>query len=79
MTVSYNSPYYATDQTTNIWKKPCALYLGRKIKNTDELVLRNIAYKQHIPVYKMEIDETSDKYELKPIRQRNTRKDLILT
>jgi len=79
MTVSYNSPYYATDQTANIWKKPCALYLGRKIKDTDELVLRNIAYKQHIPVYKMEIDETSDNYELKPIRQRNTRKDLILT
>ncbi|MBD5131309.1 MAG: DUF2971 domain-containing protein [Clostridiales bacterium] len=78
MTVSYNSPYYATDQTTNIWKKPCALYLGRKIKDTDELVLRNIAYKQHIPVYKMEIDETSDDYQLKPIRQRNTHKDLII-
>lgn len=78
MTVSYNSPYYATDQTANIWKKPCALYLGRKIKDTDELVLRNIAYKQHIPVYKMQIDETSDDYELKSIRQSNTRKDLIL-
>jgi hypothetical protein len=78
MIVCYKSPYYATDQTANILKKPCALYLGRKIKDTDELVLRNIAYKQHIPVYKMQIDETSIDYELKPIRQSNTRKDLIL-
>lgn len=78
MTVNYNSPYYAIDQTANIWKKPCALYLGRKIKDTDELVLRNIAYKQHIPVYKMQIDETSDDYDLIPIRQRNTSKDLII-
>jgi len=77
MTASYKSPSYAIDQTANIWKKPCALYLGRKIKDTDELVLRSIAYKQHIPVYKMQIDETSDDYELKPIRQRNTQKDLI--
>lgn len=78
MIVSYNSPYYATDQTANIWKKPCALYLGRKIKDTDELVLRSIAYKKHIPVYKMQIDESSVDYELKPIKQRNIQKDLIL-
>ncbi len=78
MTVSYKSPYYVTDQTANIWKKPCALYLGRKIKDTDELVLRNIAYKQQIPVYKMRINETTDDYELKPTKQSNTRKDLIL-
>ncbi len=78
MTVSYNSPSYAIDQTAYIKKKPCALYLGRKIKDTDELVLRNIAYKQHIPVYKMQIDETADDYELKPIRQSNAIKDLIL-
>lgn len=78
MTVNYNSPYYANDQTANIWKKPCALYLGRKIKVTDELLLRNIAFKQHIPVYKMQIDETSKDYELKPIKQSNTLKDLIL-
>lgn len=78
MIVNYNTPYYATDQTANIWKKPCALYLGRKLKDIDELVLRSIAYKQHIPVYKMQIDEASLDYELKPIRQRNTQKDLIL-
>lgn len=78
MTVNYNSPNYAIDQIANIWKKPCALYLGRKIKDTDELLLRNIAFKQHIPVYKMKIDETSEDYELKPIKQSNTLKDLIL-
>lgn len=78
MTVSYDSPSYTTDQVANIWKKPCALYLGRKIKDTDELILRNIAYQQKIPVYKMEIDYKSDEYRLIPIQQRNLRKDLIL-
>ena len=78
MIVNYDSPYYATDQTAYIRKKPCALYLGRKIKDTDELVLRNIAYKQRIPVYKMEIDETADDYELKPVKQSDARKDIIL-
>lgn len=78
MIVRYNSPYYANDQTAYIRKKPCALYLGRKIKETDELVLRNIAYKQRILIYKMQIDEASDNYELKPIKQRNTKKELTL-
>ncbi len=78
MTISYPSPSYANDKSAYIWKKPSALYLGRKIKDTDELVLRNIAYKQHIPVYKMIIDDTSSDYRLKPIRQKNTPKQLLL-
>ena len=78
MTVSYKSPSYATDQTVYVKKKACALYLGRKIKNTDELILRNIAYQQHIPVYKMQIDKMADNYELKPIKQSNKIKDLTL-
>ena len=78
MTVNYKSATYATDQTANICKKPCALYLGRKIKDTDELVLRNIAYKQHIPVYKMQIVRTAKDYKLKPMRQSNSGKDLLL-
>ena len=78
MTVNYKSTTYVTDQTANVWKKPCALYLGRKIKDTDELVLRNIAYKQHIPVYKMQIDEAVKDYELKPTRQSNSVKNLLL-
>ena len=78
LTINYQSPSYATDQTAYIRKKPCALYLGRKIKDTDELILRNIAYEQHIPVYKMQIDEIATDYELKPTRQNNTVKDLHL-
>lgn len=78
MTISYDSPNYSKDKTAYIRKKPIALYLGRKIKDTDELVLRNIAYQQKIPVYKMDIDETSTNYRLKPIRQKNTIKQLIL-
>ena len=78
LTVTYKSATYATDQTANACKKPCALYLGRKIKDTDELILRNIAYKQHIPVYKMQIVRTAKDYKLKPMRQSNSGKDLLL-
>ena len=78
MTINYESPSCATDQVANVWKKPCALYLGRKIKDTDELILRNIAYKQKIPVFKMAIDETSSDYQLKPVRQKNNMKQLLL-
>jgi len=61
-----------------IIKKPCAIYLGRKIKDTNELILRNIAYKQKIPVYKMTIDDTSKEYRLSAIHQKNTTKQLSL-
>ena len=61
-----------------IIKKPCAIYLGRKIKDTNELILRNIAYKQKIPVYKMTIDDTSKEYRLSAIHQKNTTKQLLL-
>ena len=63
---------------TLLLKKPCAIYLGRKIKDTDELILRNIAYKQRIPVYKMAIGDTSKEYRLNAIRQKNTAKQLLL-
>lgn len=65
-------------KNTFVIKKPCAIYLGRKIKDTDELILRNIAYRQKIPVYKMVIDDTSKEYRLNAIRQKNTKKQLIL-
>lgn len=63
--------------SSSITKKPCALYLGRKISSTYELILRNIAYKQKIPVYKMTIDDASKNYALKPIPQKNTKKHLL--
>lgn len=78
MTVSYNSPLYPTDQVANVSKKPCALYLGRRINKSNELILRHIAYKQHIPVFKMGIDKTSQKFEFKPVRVSNSKKDLLL-
>lgn len=78
MTIYYNSPSYATDQISNVTKKPCALYLGRRINHTNEMLLRNIAYKLHLPVYKMSIDKTSQKFKLKAIRQHNSKKDLLL-
>ncbi len=78
LSVNYNSPNYLTDKNTCVIKSPCALYLGRKIKETDELILRNIAYQQQIPVYKMEIESNSDEYLLKPKEVSNTKEDLIL-
>ena len=78
MTISYDSPSYAQDQTAYITKKPCALYLGRKIKDTDELILRNIAYKQKIPVYKMMINSENRTYKLNAVRQKNSTKQLLL-
>lgn len=78
LSVDYNTPNYLTDKTTCVRKSPNALYLGRKIKETDELILRNIAYQQQIPVYKMEIDYGSDEYLLKPKEVSNTKEDLIL-
>lgn len=78
LSVNYNTPNYLTDKKTCVRKSPCALYLGRKIKETDELILRNIAYQQQIPVYKMEMDYSSDEYLLKPKEVSNTKEDLIL-
>lgn len=76
MTISYNAPSYQTDQVANVLKKPCALYLGRRINKINEQVLRSIAYKHNIPVYKMTIDKMSLKFMLKPVRQKNSKKDL---
>lgn len=78
LTIDYNSPSYITDKNACVRKSPCALYLGRKIKETDELILRNIAHQQKIPVYKMVINDESDKYSLKPKRVRNSISDFIL-
>lgn len=78
LSVNYNSPFYLTDKNACVRKSPSALYLGRKIKETDELILRNIAYQQQIPVFKMEIDENSDEYKLVPKEMRNSTEDLIL-
>ena len=78
MTINYDSPSYSSDQVANVLKKPCALYLGRKISRNNELILRNIAYQQRIPVYKMSIDKTSQNFKLIALKQRNTKKDLIL-
>lgn len=75
MTLSRTAPHI---KNTFVIKKPCAIYLGRKIKDTDELILRNIAYKQRIPVYKMAIDDTSKEYRLNAFRQKNTAKQLLL-
>lgn len=59
-------------------KKPVAIYLGTKIKDTDEFILRNIAYQQNIPVYKMEHNYHGKKYKLAHKRQDNSLNNLVL-
>lgn len=75
MTLARTDPHI---KNAFVIKRPCAIYLGRKIKDTSELILRNIAYKQKIPVYKMTIDDTSKEYRLNAVRQKNTTKQLLL-
>lgn len=48
-------------------KKPAALYLGRNISEPHEKLLRHIAGKKEIPVYKMEIDHHQRDYKLNPV------------
>ena len=45
-------------------KKPKALYLGRRISEINEKILRKIADEKSIPVYKMAMDDNSPTYEL---------------
>ena len=78
MTLSYDGPQYLTDQVAYIKKKPSALYLGRKIKETDELILRHIAFKQNIPVYKMTLSTSDKGYRLSPESVKNTPEELFL-
>lgn len=61
-----------------IKKKPCALYLGRKISKANESLLRNIAHKHNIPVYKMYLDDTNREYKLIPKEVPNSPDDIIL-
>lgn len=45
-------------------KKPTAIYLGRRISSIHEKILRELARNKAIPVYKMELDDTSPSYVL---------------
>lgn len=46
-------------------KKPTAIYLGRRISGINEIILKNIAADKNIPVYKMELNDSSPTYKLR--------------
>lgn len=74
MTVAYDSSC-GSEIKPYIEKKPCALYLGRKIKTENECELRNIALRQNIPIYKMRIDPTDKKHRLQALLQKGPWQD----
>ena len=47
-----------------IIKKPTAVYLGRRVSEVNEKILRMLAQEKGIPVYKMRLDDNSATYEL---------------
>lgn len=47
--------------------KPCAVYLGREISDINKLIVTKFSKEKKIPVYQMEVDYTSNKFELKPV------------
>ena len=46
------------------YKKPTALFLGRRISELNEKILVHLAEEKRIPVYKMRLNDTSPTYEL---------------
>ena len=56
---------YLTTKSSAFIKKPSALYLGRRISEANEKLLRLLASEKCIPVYKMKLDDSSPTYELK--------------
>lgn len=51
-----------------VYKKPSALYLGRKISELYQKVLVEIAKEKSIPVYKMDFNEKNRTYNLRKIK-----------
>lgn len=47
--------------------KPSALYLGRNISDINKSILTMFAKEKELLVFQMELDYTSDKFELKPV------------
>lgn len=44
--------------------KPAAVYLGRRVSEVNEKIMRSLAGEKSIPVYKMKLDDSSPTYEM---------------
>lgn len=61
---SLDFPYPRDIQYDHFYKKPTALYLGRRISPTDRKFLLDIAKEKGLPVYQMTLNDSSASYEL---------------
>ncbi len=61
---SLDFPYPRDIQYDHFYKKPTALYLGRRIDPTDRKNLLDIAKEKGLPVYQMTLNDSSATYEL---------------
>ena len=66
LTCYCRSPKFNQQESSYVEKKPTAVYLGRRISQTDEKKLRQIALGKNIPVYKMQIQQGNPEYKLHP-------------
>lgn len=61
---SSNDVAFRTVGSVCFIKKPTAIYLGRRISETNEKILTVLGREKGIPVYKMKLDDTSASYDL---------------
>ena len=63
--VSSKDTTFQNDNAGCCIKKPTAIYLGRRISQLNEKVLRMLASEKGIPVYKMQLNDALPSYDLK--------------
>lgn len=60
-----NDVEFQSKPSSSFLKKPKAIYLGRRISTINERILKNIASEKKIPIYKMELNDSSPTYKLR--------------
>lgn len=66
--INSNNPNDRDKKHIPVPKRPCALYLGRKISSINEKILKSIAEEKNLPIYKMEVVNDHNGYKLHPKR-----------
>lgn len=61
---SVNDVTFQREQHSYCIKKPTAIYLGRRISQINEKILRKLAEDKALPVYRMKLDDNSVSYHL---------------
>lgn len=64
---SSSDPRFYAEDHSYIYRAPKAVYLGRRISKINQEIILEIATKKNLPVYKMQFDESTPEYLLKPL------------